>query len=71
MKERIELRIEKELYEELFDNFRKLEDKVKEQESKINEPNLEFKQVAKNAYRVYNPKTGRFHNPELGIDEVV
>lgn len=31
---------------------------------------LKFIQTGKNVYRVFNPETGRFHNPELGIDEV-
>ena len=33
--------------------------------------NLFFVSVSDNAYRVMNRRTGRFHNPELGIDEVM
>jgi hypothetical protein len=31
---------------------------------------LKVVQVAENTYRVFNTRTNRFHNPELGIDEV-
>ncbi len=33
--------------------------------------NLKFVKVNENTYRVFNTKTGRFHNLELGIDEVM
>ena len=32
---------------------------------------LKFIKVAENSYRPFNKKTGRFHNIELGIDEVM
>ena len=31
---------------------------------------LKFVKVSENTYRPFNTKTGRFHNTELGIDEV-
>lgn len=32
---------------------------------------LRFVKVGENNYRPFNTKTGRFHNLELGIDEVL
>jgi ABC-type uncharacterized transport system permease subunit len=71
MKEKVELRIEKDLYEELFENLKKLKDRVTIEKAKTNDPVLGFKEVGENEFRIYNKKTGRFHNLELGIDEVV
>lgn len=31
---------------------------------------LELVQISENTCRIFNTKTGRFHNLELGIDEV-
>ena len=39
--------------------------------SNLEKPDLTFVKVADNVYRVFNGKTGRFHNIELGIDEVM
>ena len=38
---------------------------------KYEKDSLKFVKIAENTYRVFNPRTGRFHNIELGIDEVV
>jgi len=32
--------------------------------------NLKFVNAGENTYRVFNTRKGRFHNLELGIDEV-
>lgn len=37
---------------------------------KDGECNLAFKQVDEKIFRVFNTKTGRFHDVELGIDVV-
>ncbi len=58
MNEKVLLLVEKDQYEEMITKYHKL-------------PNLSFRQVSEQTYRTFNKDTGRFHNTELGIDEVV
>ena len=73
MKEKIELDIEKKLFEELMQKYlAQLETEQRNAlEAKGTDHNIVFKQVGENRHRPFNPKTGRFHNIELGIDEVM
>jgi len=58
MNEAVVFLVEKEAYEELLHRYH-------------SQPSLSFRQVGKDRYRVYNETTGRFHNLDLGIDEVI
>jgi hypothetical protein len=58
MDEIVFLLVEKNQYDEMIVKYHK-------------QPNLAFKQVSEQAYKVFNRSTGRNHNMEFGIDEVV
>jgi len=78
MDEYEELLMEKEMFERMYrqshnrniDEF-DLADMKNKDRYLDDRQNLGFTAVSENTYRVVNRKTGRFHNPELGIDEVV
>ncbi len=67
-----ELRIEKEFFENDYQAFLDgLGKKTPSSEMSRDRNNLIFERIRNGSYRVLNGDTGRFHNPELGIDWVV
>ena len=54
-----------------MDEFDLADMKNKEKSDRMKDESLTFVEVAKNTYRILNKKTGRFHNLELRIDEVL
>ena len=69
MNESVQLRVEKEWLDKLYEKLRELgEEEIK---AKAVERMRCLKKVAERTYRVYNKSTDRFHNLDLGTDEVI
>ena len=74
MDEYEDLLMEKEIFERMYRRFHdkcKNCDKPELADTKNENMRLFFAKTGENTYRVMNKETGRFHNIELGIDEVV
>ena len=69
MNECVELRVEKDLCDQLYEKLREQQEESDKRESV--EPILKFRPIDDRRYGVFNEKTGRFHDTELGIDWVV
>ena len=66
MKETVELRVEKELLDKLYEKL--MEQKEESDKRDSVEPILKFRPIGDRRYGLFNEKTGRLYNTELGID---
>ena len=69
MNETVELKVEKDLCDQLYERLREQRQDIEKEESM--KPVLRFEQIGEKVYRVFNERTDRFHNKELGIDWVI
>ena len=73
MKEKMQLNIEKELFDSLMEMY--LAQLEKEDLIEIGvkgtDRRIILKKAGDNCHRPFNPVSGRYHNIELGIDEVI